>query len=221
MPVPADPSLPAHPQPAQLLPPTFHNPPAMQYYGGEPCAICGHRLEMPAGCAAGAAPLPAVKPPSAFPSEIVPGFLFLGSYDHASRHEILKTLGIGNILNVSLAAAACWLCAALRAPEKHGLTAAAAVPLAPLPRADGAQLPGAVQELLHLPHSVRQPAATGRVLLLPRCARRLSPPGHVCSPVLPLERQHGPRRPASHPSLSPCRVQTRCSGRAARCWCTA
>ncbi|EFN59990.1 hypothetical protein CHLNCDRAFT_13330, partial [Chlorella variabilis] len=69
------------------------------YYGGEPCAICGHRLEMPAGCAAGAAPLPAVKPPSAFPSEIVPGFLFLGSYDHASRHEILKTLGIGNILN--------------------------------------------------------------------------------------------------------------------------
>lgn len=73
---------------------------ALQYHGGEPCAICGHRLEV-APTQAGAAPAaPPPKPPSAFPSEIVPGFLFLGSYDHASRHEILKTLGIGFILNV-------------------------------------------------------------------------------------------------------------------------
>lgn len=69
------------------------------YHGGEPCSICGHRLEV-APTQAGAAPAaPPPKPPSAFPSEIVPGFLFLGSYDHASRHEILKTLGIGFILN--------------------------------------------------------------------------------------------------------------------------
>jgi hypothetical protein len=60
---------------------------------------------------AAAAP-PAVKPPSAFPSEVVPGFLYLGSYDHASRHEILKTFGMTHILNVrrnmcSLAARRC------------------------------------------------------------------------------------------------------------------
>ena len=53
---------------------------------------------------------PAVKPPSAFPSEIVPGFLFLGSYDHASRQEILKTLGIANILNVSARRSCCYCC---------------------------------------------------------------------------------------------------------------
>ncbi|KAL4447664.1 hypothetical protein ABPG75_004883 [Micractinium tetrahymenae] len=66
------------------------------YLGGEPCSVCGHRLET--GPAASAA-APPPKPPSAFPSEIVPGFLFLGSYDHASRQEILKTLGVGYILN--------------------------------------------------------------------------------------------------------------------------
>ncbi|KAI3429443.1 hypothetical protein D9Q98_005537 [Chlorella vulgaris] len=67
------------------------------YLAGEPCSICGHRLDVPGGMAA-AAP-PAVKPPSAFPSEVVPGFLYLGSYDHASRHEILKTFGVTHILN--------------------------------------------------------------------------------------------------------------------------
>lgn len=79
----------SHPRPAQ---------PCVQYHGGEPCAICGHHLEAPPGAPAAATPPP--KPPSAFPSEVVPGFLFLGSYDHASRHEILKALGVGNILNV-------------------------------------------------------------------------------------------------------------------------
>ncbi|GAB4822373.1 hypothetical protein N2152v2_009419 [Parachlorella kessleri] len=34
------------------------------------------------------------------PTEVLPGFLFLGSYDHASRAELLKALGIGHILNV-------------------------------------------------------------------------------------------------------------------------
>jgi hypothetical protein len=73
---------------------------ATQYLGGEPCSICGHKLEVPAGVAGTA---PALKPPSAFPSEIVPGFLYLGSYDHASRQEILKTLGINYILSVGAA----------------------------------------------------------------------------------------------------------------------
>mgnify|MGYP002389572649 CR=1 FL=1 len=35
------------------------------------------------------------------PTEVLPGFLFLGSYDHASRAELLKALGIAHILNVS------------------------------------------------------------------------------------------------------------------------
>lgn len=39
--------------------------------------------------------------PSSMPTEVLPGFLFLGSYDHASRAELLKALGIGHILNVS------------------------------------------------------------------------------------------------------------------------
>uniref|UniRef100_A0A453RF17 Tyrosine-protein phosphatase domain-containing protein n=1 Tax=Aegilops tauschii subsp. strangulata TaxID=200361 RepID=A0A453RF17_AEGTS len=36
---------------------------------------------------------------SAFPSEILKDFLFLGSYDNASRSELLKTIGISHILN--------------------------------------------------------------------------------------------------------------------------
>ena len=98
-------------------------PDPLQYLGGEPCGICGHRLEQvpgsvqhqhhhqhqqhqqhqqqPASASTPLAPPAAPKPPSAFPSEIVPGFLFLGSYDHASRQEVLKTLGVASILSVS------------------------------------------------------------------------------------------------------------------------
>lgn len=36
---------------------------------------------------------------SAFPSEILPELLYLGSYDNASRSELLKTLGISRVLN--------------------------------------------------------------------------------------------------------------------------
>lgn len=38
--------------------------------------------------------------PSALPTEVVPGFLFIGSFDHASRADLLKTLGITHVLNV-------------------------------------------------------------------------------------------------------------------------
>lgn len=38
---------------------------------------------------------------SAFPSEIVQDFLYLGSYDNASRSELLKAIGMRYILNVS------------------------------------------------------------------------------------------------------------------------
>ena len=56
--------------------------------------VCGHCLD-PAHADA----KPAM--PSALPTEVIPGFLFLGSYDHASRAELLKALGITHILNVS------------------------------------------------------------------------------------------------------------------------
>ncbi len=55
--------------------------------------MCGHCL-VPTNDAK-----PAI--PSSMPTEVLPGFLFLGSYDHASRAELLKALGIGHILNVS------------------------------------------------------------------------------------------------------------------------
>lgn len=64
-----------------------------QYENGEPCNICGHTL-------ARAQPAPAVN--SAFPSEILPGFLYLGSYDNASRSELLKAQAITHILNVRM-----------------------------------------------------------------------------------------------------------------------
>lgn len=42
----------------------------------------------------GSAPLP-----SAFPSEILPQFLYLGSYDHSTRAEVLRAHGITHMLN--------------------------------------------------------------------------------------------------------------------------
>ena len=67
----------------------FHN-----YEGGEPCSVCGHA----------AAAEPAAAPPtqSAFPTAVVQDFLYLGSYDQASRVEVLKAMGITHILNVRL-----------------------------------------------------------------------------------------------------------------------
>lgn len=64
-----------------------------KYEEGEVCGICGHR--MPDVSEKGSS-----VHVSAFPSEILPEFLFLGSYDNASRAELLKTIGISRILNV-------------------------------------------------------------------------------------------------------------------------
>ncbi|KAL8261023.1 hypothetical protein R6Q59_025072 [Mikania micrantha] len=63
-----------------------------KYEEGEVCGICGHR--MPVGVEKTLIQV------SAFPSEILPEFLYLGSYDNASRSELLKTLGICRVLNV-------------------------------------------------------------------------------------------------------------------------
>lgn len=62
-----------------------------KYEEGEVCGICGHRL--PVGVEKTLIQV------SAFPSEILPEFLYLGSYDNASRSELLKTLGISRVLN--------------------------------------------------------------------------------------------------------------------------
>ncbi|KAI3803590.1 hypothetical protein L1987_31746 [Smallanthus sonchifolius] len=62
-----------------------------KYEEGEVCGVCGHR--MPVGVEKTLIQV------SAFPSEILPEFLYLGSYDNASRSELLKTLGISRVLN--------------------------------------------------------------------------------------------------------------------------
>lgn len=63
-----------------------------KFEDGEVCGVCGHRLQD----AADKSPLDT---PSAFASEILPSFLYLGSYDNASRAELLKAQGITRILN--------------------------------------------------------------------------------------------------------------------------
>ncbi|KAL7000001.1 Protein-tyrosine-phosphatase ibr5 [Sarracenia purpurea var. burkii] len=62
-----------------------------KYEEGEVCGVCGHR--MPAASEKTSLQV------SAFPSEILPEFLYLGSYDNASRSELLKTQGISRVLN--------------------------------------------------------------------------------------------------------------------------
>lgn len=63
----------------------------VQYEGGVPCATCGHVYTKSEGATLRA---------SKFPSEILPGRVWLGSFDNASRVELLKAMGITHILNV-------------------------------------------------------------------------------------------------------------------------
>ncbi|KAI5081319.1 hypothetical protein GOP47_0004502 [Adiantum capillus-veneris] len=63
-----------------------------KFEDGEVCGVCGHRLQD----AGEKGPLDT---PSAFATEILPSFLYLGSYDNASRAELLKAQGITRILN--------------------------------------------------------------------------------------------------------------------------
>ncbi|PIA38192.1 hypothetical protein AQUCO_02800095v1 [Aquilegia coerulea] len=62
-----------------------------KYEEGEVCGICGHRV--PVSNEVTSVHI------SAFSSEILPEFLYLGSYDNASRSELLKVQGISRILN--------------------------------------------------------------------------------------------------------------------------
>ena len=63
----------------------YHN-----FEAGEPCAVCGH----------GPVAVEALVSSGPFPTEVVPDFLYLGSYDQASRAELLRSMGIKRILNV-------------------------------------------------------------------------------------------------------------------------
>ena len=64
----------------------YHN-----FEAGELCTVCGHGP---------AATVERAPPPSAFPTLVVPDLLYLGSYDHAARAELLKAMGVKRILNV-------------------------------------------------------------------------------------------------------------------------
>ena len=57
---------------------------------GETCAVCGH---VPT------AEQQAMPKESAFPTEVLADFLYLGSYDNAARNELLKAVGIRHIVN--------------------------------------------------------------------------------------------------------------------------
>ncbi|KAI4383233.1 hypothetical protein MLD38_009098 [Melastoma candidum] len=61
---------------------------------GEVCGVCGHRRAT-AESDQGSRCVHV----SAFPTEILPNFLYLGSYDNASRSELLKAQGVSRILN--------------------------------------------------------------------------------------------------------------------------
>ena len=84
----------------------YHN-----YDAGEVCNVCGH--------APPCATAPPAALPSAFPTEVLHGFLYLGSYDHASRAELLKAMGIQRILNVRARAPRRAARARLPAPDWH------------------------------------------------------------------------------------------------------
>ncbi|KAJ9527252.1 hypothetical protein QJQ45_025531 [Haematococcus lacustris] len=59
------------------------------YEGGVPCNICGHVMSTHEN----------IKPEAVIPTGVIPGTLYLGSYDTASRSEMLKAMGITHILN--------------------------------------------------------------------------------------------------------------------------
>jgi hypothetical protein len=67
--------------------------PFPQYEGGEVCGVCGHVIVVE----------PADKHDDVIPTTIIPGFLYLGNYDSASRSELLKAMNISHILNVGRA----------------------------------------------------------------------------------------------------------------------
>lgn len=65
------------------------------YYGGEPCSVCGHVK----GSEDVASRCPGTLTTWADPTLVLNDFLYLGGYDAASRCELLRTLGVSHLLN--------------------------------------------------------------------------------------------------------------------------
>ncbi|KAI4384940.1 hypothetical protein MLD38_003024 [Melastoma candidum] len=61
---------------------------------GEVCGVCGHK-RVTAECDRGSCSVHV----SAFPTEILPNSLYLGTYDNASSSELLKAQGVSRIFN--------------------------------------------------------------------------------------------------------------------------
>ena len=129
----------------------------LQYENGEPCSVCGHTLTVAD---------PSLRA-SAYPSAILPQFLYLGSYDNAARSELLKTLGITHILNVRSPGGFCVVFVSVKGhmrmlSTRWGFISLMVCELLGAP--DRALLPDAVQELLYLPHRQHIAASLPRML---------------------------------------------------------
>jgi hypothetical protein len=129
-----------------------------QYENGEPCSVCGHTLTV----------ADIGQKASAYPSTVLPQFLYLGSYDNASRSELLKTLGITHILNVCSRWPLCTAAVLYVELCKVQAPSCSIDQHTPMLPADGALLPDAVQELLHLSHRQHLASRVPRVLRVPR-----------------------------------------------------
>lgn len=135
-----------------------------QYEGGVPCSVCGHRLQNTTEKG---------QQPSAYPSEILPGFLYLGNYDNASRCELLKAMDITHILNVSDAcrnsSTACrLLCRDVMRDCQMRDCMFSNINLCA--SADGAVEPKPVQELLHVRDGGGPAAGLCRMQQVYRCS---------------------------------------------------
>ena len=94
----------------------------------EPCYICSHYHDFDAGeacstCGHVMTHQEKQHCETVLPTCILPGFLYLGSYDTASRSEMLKAMAITHILNVSMGPQACMCCQlsiAYCMPDPHG-----------------------------------------------------------------------------------------------------
>lgn len=131
-------TLPA-PQPFASLPQLARA--QSQYEAGEPCSICGHVMQQGEWRSS--------SQEAVLPTAVLPGFLYTGSYDTASRAELLKAMGITHILNVSRGRGRGRLCRRASASKAADTVATAAyrlrvrapVPITPSPASPRARRP--------------------------------------------------------------------------------
>ena len=141
----------------------------------EPCYICGHYHDFEHGetCSTCGHVLSTTERKAfetVLPANILPGFLYLGSYDTASRSEMLKAMGVSHILNVSCVATGMHDSNKWRSYSLINLPCIAFMSshsLSGLPcmlHADCAQLYRIVPEHIHVPNVFFQPSRPAGVL---------------------------------------------------------